>query len=108
VSTLVGGLVGGPESALVIWLIGGLGSGLVGGLILGLGLGLKNGGAACLQHLVLRCLLVRNDFAPWKVVTFLDSAAELILLHKVGGGTIFVHRLLLEWYARRAEELGVG
>jgi hypothetical protein len=30
---------------------------------------------------------------------FLDYAAERILLRKVGGGYIFVHRLLLEYFA---------
>jgi hypothetical protein len=30
---------------------------------------------------------------------FLDYAAERILLRKAGGGYIFVHRLLLEYFA---------
>jgi len=33
------------------------------------------------------------------VVTFLDEAAERLLLRKVGGGYIFVHRLLLDYFA---------
>jgi hypothetical protein len=33
------------------------------------------------------------------VVAFLDEAAERLLLRKVGGGYIFVHRLLLEYFA---------
>jgi len=36
---------------------------------------------------------------PWNYPRFLDSAAERILLRKVGGGYIFVHRLLLEYFA---------
>jgi hypothetical protein len=36
---------------------------------------------------------------PWRYSRFLDYAAERILLRKVGGGYIFVHRLLLEYFA---------
>lgn len=36
---------------------------------------------------------------PWIYPHFLDYAAERILLRKVGGGYIFVHRLLLEYFA---------
>ena len=36
---------------------------------------------------------------PWNVVPFLDYATERIFLRKVGGGYIFVHRLLLEYFA---------
>ncbi len=34
-----------------------------------------------------------------KLPRFIDYAAECILLRKVGGGYIFVHRLLLEYFA---------
>jgi hypothetical protein len=37
-------------------------------------------------------------------VRFLDHAAERILLRKVGGGYIFVHRMLLEYFANLEEE----
>ena len=61
--------------------------------------GLAKGGLACLRHLVLRRLLKRNDLAPWKYVEFLDYATERIFLRKVGGGYIFVHRLLQDYFA---------
>jgi hypothetical protein len=57
------------------------------------------GGRASLQHLALRLLLVRNRTAPWKYVDFLDEATDRLLLRKVGGGYVFVHRLLLEYLA---------
>jgi hypothetical protein len=57
------------------------------------------GGKACLQHLVLRRLLVRNKAAPWRYVEFLDEATDRLLLRKVGGGYVFVHRLLLDYFA---------
>ncbi len=36
---------------------------------------------------------------PWNYTRFLDDTARRILLRKVGGGYIFVHRLLLEYFA---------
>lgn len=34
-----------------------------------------------------------------RYVDFLDYAAERILLRKVGGGYMFIHRLLLKYFA---------
>jgi hypothetical protein len=74
---------------------------LVLGVIGGLRTGLYNGGYACLQHVGLRALLWRNDCMPRprSTVPFLDDAAERMVLRKVGGGYIFVHRLLQDYYA---------
>jgi predicted membrane metal-binding protein len=60
---------------------------------------LSFGGLACIQHIVLRFLLWRSGQLPWNLPRFLDYAAERILLRKVGGGYIFMHRLLLEYFA---------
>jgi hypothetical protein len=95
---LLGGLVGGVGFALV--------GGLVGGLVVALVVALRAGGEACLRHLVLRLLLVWNGTAPWNYVKFLDHAADRILLRKVGGGYMFIHRMLLEWFAARYVEPG--
>ncbi len=62
-------------------------------------MGFLNGGLSCLRHSVLRLLLWRAGSIPWNYPRFLDFAAEHILLRKVGGGYIFVHRLLLEYFA---------
>ena len=77
------------------------------GLVVGLFVGLNAGGQACLQHLVLRLWLVRNGSMPWNYIKFLDHAAERILLRKVGGGYIFIHRMLLEYFAVRYDESAV-
>ncbi|MCK4811544.1 MAG: hypothetical protein KAS74_04670 [Methanosarcinales archaeon] len=54
-------------------------------------------------------MLWRNGFAPLNYVRFLDYAAGCIFLRKVGGGYIFVHRLLLEYFASlEPEEEGGG
>ncbi len=44
-------------------------------------------------------MLWRNGSAPLNYVRFLDYAAGCTFLRKVGGGYIFVHRLLLEYFA---------
>ena len=36
---------------------------------------------------------------PRHLIHFLNYAADLIFLRKVGGGYIFVHRLLQEYFA---------
>lgn len=79
-------------------LFAGLLFGAFGGLVSGLTVGLANGGAAYIQHITLKLLLWRARSLPWHYVRFLDYAAERILLRKVGGGYIFIHRLLLDHF----------
>ncbi|RZN41669.1 MAG: NACHT domain-containing protein [Methanosarcinales archaeon] len=73
--------------------------GLLLGLVFGFPIWLNYGGRACIQHYILRIMLWRNGSAPLNYVRFLDYAAEHVLLRKVGGGYIFMHRLLLEYFA---------
>lgn len=68
------------------------------GLILGL---LFGGGIACIQHFSLRLILWGQGFIPSNLARFLDYASERIFLQKVGGGYVFVHRMLLEHFATR-------
>ncbi len=60
---------------------------------------LKMGIGACIQHTALRLCLWHAKSIPRNLPRFLDYAAEHILLRKVGGSYIFVHRLLLEYFA---------
>jgi hypothetical protein len=99
ISFLLFELLFGLVNGLVFGLVNGLIFGLFFGLIFGLVGGLINGGSAYLKHYVLRFLLWRNDYAPWHYVRFLDYAAERVFLRKVGGGYIFTHRLLMEYFA---------
>ncbi len=71
--------------------------GLLTGLTLGLAFSLFFGGLALARHFILRVILYR--YAPWNMAHFLDYAAERVFLRKVGGGYIFVHRLLLDYFA---------
>jgi hypothetical protein len=57
------------------------------------------GGNACIRHFALRSLLYRKGYIPWNYARFLDYATEILFLQKVGGGYIFVHRMLLEYFA---------
>lgn len=88
---------------LIVWLMYGLIhnllSALGSGLIYGLIAGLVGGGAASLRHLTLRIILCRMGRIPWNYARFLDQAADRLFLQKVGGGYIFVHRMLLEHFA---------
>lgn len=84
----------------------GLRSGLLIGLSAGLLVELLYGGLASFRHYVLRFLLWRRGAVPWRYVPFLDYAAERILLRKVGGGYIFLHRLLLDYFADLETEPG--
>jgi len=101
-SGLIFGLIGG----LIYGLIGGLISGLISTLLMSI---LSNAGIACIQHFVLRMILFSSGHIPWNYARFLDYATERIVLQKVGGGYIFVHRLLLEHFAAlEPEQRGVN
>jgi eukaryotic-like serine/threonine-protein kinase len=77
----------------------GLVTGLTIGLAFGLGTALFFGGLTFVQHFVLRFILYKNGYIPWDYVHFLDYAAEHLFLRKVGGGYIFIHRTLMEFFA---------
>lgn len=98
-------------SGTIFWLsfseigaIAGLpGTGMSVGLIGGLLVGLLCGGLFALKHLVLRLLLWTHGSAPLRYVAFLARAKELLFLHQVGGGYIFVHRMFLEYFVSLEE-----
>jgi hypothetical protein len=91
---LIGGLLGGVHEGLT--------DGLVGGLLAGLVVGLNRGGSAVIKHYALRLILWLMGYTPFEFVKFLDHCARLIFLKKVGGGYIFIHRMLLEYFADQA------
>ena len=98
---LVSGLVAELFCVLVSGLFSGfdLVFGLVFGLLVAIGLGLHFGGLAVILHIVLRYFLWRDGYLAWNLVRFLDYAAERIFLRKVGGGYVFIHRLLQDYFA---------
>jgi hypothetical protein len=91
-------LLFGPGPGLGVGISIGKSIALLLGLSVGLLCGLLTGGLACIEHCILRLLFWRTTSIPWNYPAFLDYAAERILLRKVGGGYIFIHRLLLEYF----------
>ncbi|WP_017318885.1 NACHT domain-containing protein [Mastigocladopsis repens] len=92
----IGGLIGiliGLLSGKPNWVLLGLDFGLIFGLIFG-------GGKACIQHFTLRFILYSKGYIPKNYAHFLDYGTERIFLQTVGGGYIFVHRMLLEHFAQ--------
>src|SRR5260370_36085772 len=73
-------------------------AGFIFGILCGICGWLFNGGIVCIQHVALRCLLWRPGFTPGAYVRFLDYAIERMLLYKVGGSYIFMHRLLNQYF----------
>jgi hypothetical protein len=111
-SGLAGGLVGGLAGGLLAVLGYGLGFKpttrlrTVLGFMLSFGLAaaMRYGGCTCLQHCTLRRILIRHGVTPRHYVDFLDYAAERIFLRKVGGGYMFIHGLLQEYFVARYKE----
>jgi transcriptional regulator with XRE-family HTH domain/energy-coupling factor transporter ATP-binding protein EcfA2 len=99
VGIIVGQLLGAQET-LITGLLGGIG----GGLVLGLVGALRHGGRAVLQHVLLRLFLVREGMIPWKYVHFLEYCVQVGLLRRVGGGYIFFHPLLQDYFAEKVAE----
>lgn len=102
-------LIFGVTFGLLIGLIVGLNNveslGIFGGILLGIWFfgpigALISGGSACFRHFTLRLMLYRKNYIPWNYSRFLDYTTERLFMQKVGGGYIFVHRMLLEHFAQ--------
>lgn len=96
---LIAELIRLPIAELFGVMITGLNVGLRAALFLGLLAALWYGGLDVIQHYTLRVLLYWEKYTPRNYTRFLDYASSLIFLQKVGGGYIFIHRLLLEHFA---------
>jgi hypothetical protein len=89
------GLSAGPTKGLLYGMANGLIFEMAGGL-----LGKQGSGIVCIKHFALRFVLWHNGHIPWNYARFLDYATERIFLQRVGGGYIFIHRLLQEHFAQ--------
>lgn len=56
------------------------------------------------QYVLLRLFLAHSRCAPLRLVQFLDFCSNRILLRNVGSGYLFIHRLLLEYFAALSKE----
>jgi len=106
-NALILGLIFGLMAGLFIGLLEGLSVGLIDGLFVGLFSGAFFGlitglmiGKPCIKHFTLRLILYRKGYIPWNYARFLDYATDRIFLQKVGGGYIFIHRMLMEHFAQ--------
>lgn len=77
--------------------------GITQGVISGIAFGFSGfiifGGYAVMQHMLVRWLLARRGVIERNPAHFLDTVSALLLMRKVGGGYIFIHRYLLEYFA---------
>jgi hypothetical protein len=101
---IAGALSGALPFGLTGWLPFGLSAGISYGICFGLLAFLWYGGFDIIQHYMLRLILIIQGYTPHNYVRFLDYATERIFLRKVGGGYIFVHRLLMEQFAEMEPE----
>ena len=97
-------MVGAPLGIWSSWIINGSTGELLIWLSLGVVFGLIFGGYTLLQHYILRLILALYHLLPLRLIPFLDHCVDLIFLRRVGGGYIFVHRLLMEHFAEMDEE----
>jgi len=61
--------------------------------------GLTYGGSAAIRHYAVRLSLFAANIAPIRIVQFLDSASDALLIRRIGGGYRFPHRVLQDYFA---------
>ncbi|MEM7126211.1 MAG: BTAD domain-containing putative transcriptional regulator [Chloroflexota bacterium] len=74
------------------------------GIGFGLIMSLWYGGMDLIYHSVLRLMLWLHGILPLNLAQFLNHATSLIFLRKVGGGYIFVHHYLQDYFATAPRE----
>ncbi|NTW03258.1 MAG: NACHT domain-containing protein [Oscillochloris sp.] len=89
---------------IVSFLIIDLDFGMMIGIVSASVISLYFGALAFAQHFALRLVCTLSGYAPWRYPRFLNYAVERILLRRVGGSYIFVHRLLMEHFAVMTDE----
>ncbi len=62
------------------------------------------GGAVVIQHYLLRRNLVQQEIIPQNLIPFLQEGVQLGVMRRVGGGFIFIHRYILEYFASQSKE----
>lgn len=106
-NALLVSLIGGGQVGIALGILAGMTMNTALGLVLGICAGLGTSMFAALffgfetffKHFLLRTMLIREGSIPRSYVPFLEYATERIFLRKVGGGYIFVHRLLMDHFA---------
>ena len=91
------GLSGGQGGGIAAASVDGLVALSIGGLIGGL----NRGGAAFLKHYALRFVLQFRGMLPKRLIQELDLCASMNFLKKVGGGYMFAHGFLMEYFSTK-------
>ncbi len=73
--------------------------GLVAGLLSLLVTMFMYGGGNVINHFYLRFLLWLTNDSPPRLIQFLEFCVDRVFLHRVGGGYLFIHPLLQEYFA---------
>lgn len=92
-------LVALPLGALT-WLLRSAGAAILTGLLVGMVVFPLFGGSSVGKHYFVRLLLAYRKVVPLQLPAFLDHACRLVLMRRVGGGFMFIHRLLQTYFAR--------
>ena len=70
--------------------------------------GLRYGGGFVLSNAIMLRSLFRSGSIPKDYINFLDYCTDRIFLRRVGGGYIFIHRMLMEHFAAMDDEISEG
>lgn|GEM_PF-2886295 len=66
---------------------------------------MNNGGAAVIQHMILRVVLWAKGDIPRSYAKFLDDACDLAVLRRIGGAYEFFHPLLRDYIAQKKHSM---
>ena len=83
-----------PSSLIIV----SLKFGLLGWLV-----GRGGAGIVLIQHFFLRLILYCTKCIPWNYARFLDAVSERMFIQKIGGGYIFYHRMLMDYFSQMAD-----
>ena len=75
-------------------------------MLSGVMLALYYGWHSVIQHVLLRIIIVTGGYGPWNYVRFLEEAVSHAFLRKVGGGYMFLHRDLQEFFSNGSNKRG--
>jgi hypothetical protein len=95
-------LLTGPILGAVMWWFYSLREGIISGLLMMLVVFSLFGGSIVTKHLLLRMVLRRDRRSPWRYTRFLDHCCRLVFLRKVGGGYIFIHRSIQDYFCSKS------
>jgi hypothetical protein len=102
-NAVVASLLTGPILGVLVWRFYDWKAGLITVLIMVLITFSLFGGSTLTKHLLLRLIMRRIGCTPWRYARFLDHTSRLVFLRKVGGGYIYLHRYLQEYFASLPE-----